>query len=297
MQNKNLIKGYIFVILSALLYGCMPMMTQFLYAEGLNRESVVLLRNMLALPVLAYFTWRQSGTFKVPVKSLPAIIAIGLTGGCVTPLLLYGSYQYIATGTATVFHFIYPAVVVLIGLLFLRKKINMQTIFAVALCVVGICLFYDPNQPLDWRGCVFALVSGVVYSVYIVVLSAFRYQEVVGFKLQFYAAVVCTVCMLAVCLFGGFLTLPGTVTGWVLSVLLAVIIGFVAVALFQRGTYIIGGERASVLSTVEPLTGVVVGAIVFQERITPFSFAGVALVLTACVLIALADTKSKEKTV
>lgn len=100
--------------------------------------------------------------------------------------------------------------------------------------------------------------------------------------------------MLAVCWAGGLLTLPATVTGWALCVILAMIIGFGAVALFQRGTFLIGGERASVLSTVEPLTGVVVGAIVFQERITPFTFVGVVLVLLACVLIAAADAKHKE---
>jgi len=293
MQNRNLVKGYILVILSAFIYGCMPMLTRYIYAEGVNRESVVLLRNLLSLPLLALLTWRQNGSFKIPVKSLPAIIVIGLMGCCITPLLLYGSYQYIATGTATVFHFVYPAVVVLIGVLFLRKKVSKGAALAVGICVAGICCFYDPNQPLDWRGCAFALASGVTYAVYIVVLSAFRYKEVAGFKLQFYAGTVCTVSMLAVCLAGGLLTLPTTVTGWVLCVVLAFFIGFGAVALFQRGTFLIGGERASVLSTVEPLTGVIVGAIAFAEQMTPFSFVGVVLVLTACVLIAMADNKVK----
>ena len=295
MQNKNLIKGYLLVILSAFIYGCMPMLTRYIYAEGVNRESVVLLRNLLSLPLLAFLTWRQNGSFKIPVKSLPAIIVIGLMGCCITPLLLYGSYQYIATGTATVFHFVYPAVVVLIGLIFLRKKVNKATLLAVGICVAGICCFYDPNQPLDWRGCAFALASGVTYAVYIVVLSAFRYKEAAGFKLQFYAGTVCVISMLAVCLAGNLLTLPTTVTGWVLCIVLAFIIGFGAVALFQRGTFLIGGERASVLSTVEPLTGVIVGAIVFAEQMTPFSFVGVVLVLVACVLIAMADNKAKVK--
>ncbi|MBR4017232.1 MAG: EamA family transporter [Oscillospiraceae bacterium] len=60
--------------------------------------------------------------FRIPVKAMPAIVVIALMGCCITPLLLYGSYRHIATGTATVFHFVYPAVVVLIGLMFLRKK-------------------------------------------------------------------------------------------------------------------------------------------------------------------------------
>ena len=72
--------------------------------------------------------------------------------------------------------------------------------------------------------------------------------------------------MLLVCLITDRLTLPATVGGWLLAILLAVLINVVAVVMFQRGTLLIGGERASVLSTVEPLTGVVMGVIFFKRR-------------------------------
>lgn len=295
MKNRNLVKGYVLVILSAFLFGCMPLITTYIYAEGINRESVVLMRNLLALPVLGLLAWRQSKSFKIPVKALPAIGAIALMGCCVTPLLLYGSYQYIATGTATVFHFVYPAVVVLMGLIFLRKKLNVGTLLAVGLCVVGICLFYNPNEPLNWGGCGLALASGVTYAVYVVLLSVFRYKEVSGFKLSFYTSAVCSVVMLAVCLIGGRLTLPATLTGWLLCVLLALVISVGAVVMFQKGTFLVGGERASILSTVEPLTGVVVGAIAFEEAITPGTAIGSVLVIAASILIAIFDAKQTKK--
>ena len=91
MKKGNLIKGYCLVILSAFLYGCMPMLTRYVYAEGINRESVVLLRNLLSLPALALVAWVQTRSFKIPLKSLPSISVIALLGCCVTPLLLYGS--------------------------------------------------------------------------------------------------------------------------------------------------------------------------------------------------------------
>ena len=291
MKKETMVKGYAMVILSAFLFGCMPLITNYIYAEGINRESVVLMRNLLALPVLAVLAWRQSGSFKIPVKSVPVLCVIALMGCCVTPLLLYGSYQHIATGTATVFHFVYPAVVVLIGLVFLRKRINAGTLLAVGLCVLGICLFYNPNEPLDMKGCILALASGVTYSVYIVLISAFRYKEVSGFKLSFYISAICSGAMLAVCLLTGRLTLPTTFAGWGFSALLAILISVGAVVLFQRGTFLIGGERASVLSTVEPLTGVVMGILVFKETVTAGMGIGSVLVIAACILITVFDAK------
>lgn len=192
------------------------------------------------------------------------------------------------------FHFVYPAIVVLIGLIFLRKKFGVKTLVAVLICVAGICLFYNPAEPLDWTGCILALTSGVTYAVYVVLLSVFRNQEVSGFKLCFYISVVCSTVMLAVCLLMRKLTLPTDITGWLLCILLALAVNVGAAVMFQQGTFYIGGERASVLSTVEPLTGVVVGMLAFDEKVTVFTGIGSALVIVACVLIAAADRKKKE---
>ena len=165
------------VILSAFLFGCIPWITNYIYDEGINRESVVLLRNLLELPVLGVLAWHQNKSFRIPVKALPAIGVIALMGCCVTPLLLYGSYQHIATGTVTVFHFVYPAVVVLIGLVFLRKKINSVTLLAGMLCVGGICLFNNRDESLDWDGCGLALASGITYAIYVVLFQRFAIRR------------------------------------------------------------------------------------------------------------------------
>lgn len=293
MKKKSI--GYIMVIVSAFLFGCMPLITQFIYEQNINRETTVLLRNMLALPVLGIMALVQNKTLKIPLKSLPTISLIALMGCCVTPLLLYGSYSKIGTGTATVFHFIYPAVVVLISVVFLRKKLNWGTLLSVGLCVVGICLFYDPKAKLDWAGCGLALASGVTYAVYVVLLSVFKHKKVSGFTLSFYISLVCTVVMLIVCLVTNKLTLPTNLTGWLLCMLLALVISVAAVVMFQRGTFLIGGERASILSTVEPLTGVVMGWLVFDENLSVGMGIGSALVIAACVLIAVFDSKDKKE--
>lgn len=294
MEKVRTVKGYLLVVLSAFLFGCMPLITSYIYAEGIHRESVVLLRNLLALPMLALLSWKQNGSFRISVRVLPAIAVLALMGCCVTPLLLYGSYQRIATGTATVLHFVYPAVVVLIGLVFLRKRINLVTTLAVLICVGGICLFYDPNEPLDWKGCALALSSGVTYAIYIVLLSVFRHKEVSGFQLSFYISAICSAVMLAVCLVSGRLTLPVTANGWLFSFLLAMVTSVGAVVMFQKGTLLIGAERASVLSTVEPLTGVLIGILVFHEKIKFAMGIGAVLVISACIMLAIFDSKHES---
>ena len=64
--------------------------------------------------------------------------------------------------------------------------------------------------------------------------------------------------------------LPSTINGWLLCLLFANLVTTGAVVLFQQGAFIIGGEKASILSSVEPATSVIVGAIVFTKEFRKF---------------------------
>ena len=293
MNRSTLVKGYLMVIFSAVIFGCLPLLVKGIYAEGVNSLSVILWRNLLSAPVAGLIALLQRGSLRIPVKTFPSVAAIGILGCCLAPLLLFSSYFFIGAGIATVFHFVYPAAVVLGGVLLFRERLTKGNLISVLVCVAGICLFYTPGEPLDWRGSVLALVSGVVYALYVLLLAHFRHREVSGYLLSFYIFATNAVVMLAVCLALGMLTLPVSLMGWLLCFVLAIVVNVVAVAMFQKGTFLIGGPQASVLSTLEPITGVLVGVLVFREAVTVQTALGSVLVILAGVLIVLFDTREK----
>ena len=294
MKNATT-KGYLFAILSAIIYGCMPLMAKHIYADGVNPMTLVFLRNFLSLPVLAILAYRGSKTLKIPLKMLPKISLISLLGCCITPILLFSSYQFMASGTATVFHFIYPAVVVISEILFLKNKANAGNIVSVLLCVVGISLFYTPGEPLSITGSTLALSSGFTFAAYVVLLSHFDKQGVSGFLFCFYVAAISSIFTLLACLLSGSLALPATLTGWGLCILFSLLVTTGAVILFQQSAFLIGSERTSILSTLEPITSIVIGAIVFREVIGPRVIAGSVLVVAASILIGVADLRRKKQ--
>ena len=296
MERKQLITGYIFVILSAIIFGLMPLMAKLIYAEGVNPQSLVFLRNVISVPILGILAFSARGSLKITPKALPGISFIAVMGCCVTPLLLFSSYNHIQSGIATVFHFIYPAVVMIGEVIFLKNRMNIGQILSVILCVAGIALFYDPNIGINLQGSLYALLSGVTYATYVVCLSAFKYKEISGFTFSFYVASVCSAVILCICLATNALALPVSLRGWLLAVLFAVSLNVGAVVLFQKGTFLIGGSRSSVLSTFEPITSVIAGTVIFHERLNPSSFVGTALVIIACVLIAVSDIISSKNT-
>lgn len=295
MKRSGAFKGYLCAIISAVIFGCMPLMAKFIYADGVTPLTLVFLRNLLSLPLLAALAYAEKKTFSIPICAFPSLGVIAAMGCCATPALLFSSYQFISSGTATVFHFIYPAAVVIANVLVLRQRISKGNLIAVALCVLGICCFYTPGQALDWKGSFCALASGVTYAVYVLLLSGFRYKNVSGFLFSFYVSLISSVLMFLLCAISGQLVLPVSPVVWGLCVLFAMAVNGAAVVLFQQGTFLIGGERTSILSTLEPMTSILIGSFVLGEAIGLRSALGSVLVIAASLLIAVMDMRRMRK--
>lgn len=292
MERRSLWIGYLCVILSAVLFGCMPLGARFLYAQGVTPMSLVLLRNLLSLPILALLGSRQGG-LRISRGALLEASTASFFGCWLAPILLFSSYRYLASGMAAVFHFIYPILVVLSGYL-LREKVKKGALLCALLCSLGILLLFDPHGAIDPVGVAFALTSGAAYAAYILVLGHFRHREVSGFRLSFYMSSVCAFCTLLLCLATGQLGLPKTIGGWGAALLFSLSLSVGAAVLFQAGTFRCGAQRAAILSTFEPLTSILVGILFLDESLTPRILLGSALTLLAGVLITTSGGKESN---
>ena len=295
-MKKTMVQGYLYAVLSAVIFGCMPLMATHIYEQGMTPMALVFWRNLLALPAMALLAYRERRTLKVPPQALPTMVLLSFFGCTITPILLFSSYRYIASGTATVFHFVYPAAVVLVGLVFLRKKVHGTELLSVALCMVGVMLFYEPGADINLAGSAMALGSGVLFAIYIVMLDVFRWrQEVCGYLLSFYIAAFSALMTGLLCAVTGDFALPAGLGGWGLCLLFALLMTVLAMSMFQQAALLIGGEKTSVLSTLEPITSIVVGVLAFRERVGAGALLGSVLVIAASVLIALSDLKRAKE--
>lgn len=293
-MHTNYTKGYAYIIASAVIFGCMPLISNYIYADGVNSMTLVLLRSLLSLPILAVIAIIRKEPMRLHIKNTLSVMAVGVIGCAATPFLLLSSYNYINGGTATVMHFIYPAVVLIIEIVFLRSKVRGGSVLGILLCIVGIALFYNPSESLSLTGSLLALSSGVTNAIYIVLLGKLGSRGMGEYTFAFVASLCATVVLLITCLVGGYLALPTTLGGWMLSALFALMINVGAVVLFQRGTFIIGGQTASILSTFEPITSLIVGYFAFGESVGILAIVGSVLVICASLLIAVLDKKQED---
>lgn len=293
-MNFKTIKGYLFAILSAVIFGCMPLMAKIIYADGVTPFSLVFLRNFFALIPLALLAYKENKSLKIDKKLLPSICLISILGCSLTPILLFCSYQFIASGTATVLHFSYPAIVIIGEIIFLRKKPKAYSIISVLLCLIGISLFYSPSEPLNFNGSALAIGSGLTFATYVILLSRFNSKKVPAFLFCFYTTLISSIACLIICLATNSLVLPSTLSCWALCIVFALLVTVGAVVLFQKSAFLIGGENVSILSTLEPITSILLGVIVFSEPLGVPVIIGSILVVSASIITALFDMKNKK---
>ena len=290
------LKGCAYIIVSAVIFGCMPLMAKNIYAEGVNAISLVLLRNVLALPVL-YLLLRAK---KINIRpsnngAVKRITLLGLYGSVLTPALLFYSYNYISSGMATTLHFVYPVFVLLGCAVFFHDKIGLVKGCSVLLGSVGMLFFYTPGESAQFVGMALAIISGVTYAAYIVYLDKSGLGKEHPFKISFGMAVVCSALLGTLVALSGSLTLPKSFFGWALCLFFAMAVMVGAVALFQMGAAIVGPQRAAILSTFEPITGIAVGILAFREPFGLKTALGSMFIIAAVVLLTVFDKKAEQQ--
>ena len=290
MQN---IKGILFVMVSASIFGCMPLFSALIQAEGVAPSSLLLLRAMLALPFLYLMMKVKKVDFKLQKGELLKIAAVSTVGSAITPYMLIICYDYISSGMATTLHFIYPAAVIVGCAVVYRAKIHRMQWLSAAMCCVGAWMFCSFDGEIDPIGVTLAISSGFVYASYIIALEKSGVDKIHPFKYCFYGACSCTVFMFIVSIAGGTLQLPQSLKGWLLCALSSVAIMVIAVMLFQIGVGIIGSQKSGILSTFEPITSSVIGILVFNEPFGIKSAVGTVLILLSVVLLE-SSGKSKQ---
>ncbi|MCI8510881.1 MAG: DMT family transporter [Lachnospiraceae bacterium] len=180
---------YILVIASAMLFGLMPILARQIYAMGGNPLSLCAYRFIFCLPFLYFMAKRKSeGPLGVSMGEAKKILLLSV-GCATTPFLLFQSYPYFSSGTATTIHFVYPILVLLGSVLLFHAKMTGTKALCTALCAAGILFFYTPGEKAGTVGIFLAFSSGVAYAFYVLYYTKSGLSRLDSYKLSLYLSV------------------------------------------------------------------------------------------------------------
>ena len=278
-------KGKVCLLLSAFIYGLAPMLSKIAYRGGANVMTLTFLRTFMMLPPL--FVWMKMNRYslKITASELIKIAALGIVGGTLTNVSLYLSYDYISTGLATTLHFIYPLMIIVVSALVYRERISKTQLLAAVLVTGGIFMFVNLNTRSDTLGVFLALMSGIFYSFYVVYMDYSGINKMDFVKLTFYLLIFMSAGTLIFGVWTGtldFAAMDGE--GWALSFIISLITTVLALPLFQLGVRYEGAPSAGIISAIEPITTLALGALFLGERMSLPQLLGGVIILAGVML-------------
>ena len=282
-------KGVILAIISAICYGMNPLGALFLYEEGLNVNSVIFYRFIFASILLAIFMLIKKDSFYLKFKEIILLALLGLLFG-ISAISLFNSFLYMDAGLASTVLFIYPIFVAIIMALFFKEKNSIITILSIIFAFLGVVLLYESDGAnVSNFGIFLVIVSSLCYAIYIVIIN--QYLKISALKVTFYSMLFCTITILIHSFFDSSLNIMPLVNFnmWFYTLFLALVPTIISLLFLIKAIQLIGSTSASILGALEPLTAVLIGVYVFNEKITFWLVIGIVFILFGVILIVLKD--------
>ncbi len=269
-------------------YGTNPLFALPLYAAGIGVNSVLFYRYALALAI--YFFWLKfikQISLKITLKETIILLILGLFFS-LSSYTLFDAFKYIEAGIACTILFIYPVLVAVIMAIFFKEKITKTVITSIALITVGISLLYHGKEgaTLNLHGVLIVILSALLYSLYIVgVKNIKQVRHMNSAKMTFY-----------VMLFGLFLYIINlnfctelqpltSPVLWLYAVCLALFPTIISIETINVAIKLIGSTTTAILGSLEPLTALFFGVVIFHEQLTLRIILGIVAVLFGVILI------------
>lgn len=290
METKNKAKGVLYAMVAAATYGMIPMFALPLYSNGLNPDSVLFFRYLFAIVILATMIKLRGRDFGLKRNEIVPLIAMGGVMS-LSSLTLFASYQYMDGGIASTILFVYPVLVAVIMSLFFKEKITLLTILCIAIALGGIVLLYNgnANATLSIKGTMLVLLSALFYAIYIVSVNRSILKKIPTVKLTFYMLLFGITVFAFRVDFGSSLIFPAKWYLWGNLFSLALFPTAISFICTTKAVQNIGATTTSIFGALEPVTAVVIGVTIFDEKITLRILIGLIMIIFAVTIVVTGD--------
>ena len=287
-------RGKLYLCISAFIYGLAPILAKSAYEGGVNGITLTFLRASLAVPILILILKSDHISLKLNKKELKEIILLGTVGGALPVLLLYISYNHISAGLATTLHFVYPILIIFASSVIYHERISRVTIIASIVVTIGIFLFADINSASDKVGIILAILSGVFYSFYVVFIDKSGLDRMQYSKFTFYLMLIISITVFLFGIITDSVSFSISGKSWAYAILISILITIFATPLFQVGVRYEGAASAGIISTIEPITTIILGAAFLGEAMQPMQYIGGALVVVGVIIANYSISEHKD---
>lgn len=265
-------------------------------AYPVDAATLIALRMCLAMPFfLALLWWGRANNDKPALTSrdMLNISVLGVLGGYVPMWLDFAGLAYVSAGLERIVLFLYPTMVVLMSARLFHQRIGKRQVFALVASYLGVGLVVGHDLTLlksgagdTLLGVSLVFASALTYAGYLVYSG--RLIPRLGSTL-FTAYTMLTATVASGVHFalthdvGVLLQMPARIY-W-LSLLMAVVATVLPAILLNAGIHRLGSNQASLISSIGPVSTILLAWVFLGEDITLLQLAGTGLVMLGVMVI------------
>lgn len=253
-------------------------------------EVIIWFRSVFAMVFLYAFCRFKKVDLKI--KSNKHIVPFIISG--IFMAIHWVTYFYalkrsnVAIGMLSLYTF--PVMIAFLEPLFLKIKFNPMYIVLGCMVLLGVyTLAPDFNlESSNVQGILFGLLSALCYSIRILILKQYvaKYD---GGMLMFYQTLIITICLLPVLFF---MDISGFESQFPYLLLLALLTTAIGHSLMVHSLQFFSVSTASIISSVQPIFGIILAFIFLNEIPTWNTFVGGSLILATVVIESVRSKKN-----
>ena len=310
-RRQHYLGGLVLAAVGAVLFSGKAVIVKLAYRHGVDAVTLIALRMLFALPLFMAAAWwverrhaarrarsradRGAVSGHRPAASpwqrgdMLRVAALGIIGYYVSSFLDFLGLLYISAGLERVILYLNPTLVLLIGLVWLRKRPARREWLALGVAYAGVFVVFwhdlklaGGNVPL---GSSLVLASAVTYAVYLVA-SGTLVERLGPIRLTAWAGIVsCIACIVQAALIepAALFTQPPAVYG--LSIVNAVFCTVLPVFIVMLAIDRVGSGPTSQMGMVGPVSTIGLAAVFLGEPITAHQLAGTVIVMVGVFIL------------
>lgn len=291
-QKREKQKGYFYIIASGICFGALGYFGKEAYKRNITPGELLALRYALAAIIMGLFLafTKPKSILLKPFEWISSL-CLGIFGYALFSSFFFIALTGLSASLTVLLLYTYPVMVAILSRFILKEELGNKGVLALAVVTIGMSLLVWGEWAISRPEYILYGVGAAFFYALYIIFSRKYLSDVEAMPSSFYVQLGAGVVLSAIHFKNverplAIITEHG---GMIFS--MAIICSLMAMTLFLAGLRRITSSEASILSTTEPVSGVIIAGVFLGEILLPVQWIGGVLILVGLVLVA----KSKSQ--
>lgn len=281
-------KGYIYAMVSAVLFGTAGIFVKLAFETGLNSINLLTFQYIIAVTLMFIMAFvKEKSMLHISRIELLHLIVLGVVGNTMMTVSYYKAFEYLPVAVVTMLLYTSPILIAIYTWLFRKGKFEIKKVIAIGAAFFGCLLTLNiifGDFTFSIIGIIFGLFSAIFYS-FMNLYSEKYLKAVSSLAINAYSTLFSLIVLILYSppkfLFENVITNKSIEY----TIILALLCEIVPLTLLYSAIKMIGSVKVSIISNLEIPTAMIFSIFFLRESITIMQIIGAIFIIYAIYLI------------